>query len=101
PSAGAIATRAPRAQPTIQAAVNAAKTGATVIVSPGQYAEHVVIDNKAITLGSVFVLTGDRSVIDTTHIPATPASAGITVAPGGSGSSIVGLTIRVTPGTSG
>src|SRR4029079_15505021 len=101
PSAGAIATRAPRAQPTIQAAVNAATTGATVIVSPGQYAEHVVIDNKAITLGSEFVLTGDRSVIDTTIIQVDPTSAGVTVAPGGSGASIVGLPTGVTPGTSG
>ena len=93
--------RVPQDQPTIQAAVNAATTGATIIVSPGQYAEHVVINNKVITLASEFLLTGDRAVIDTTVIQVDPTSAGITIAPGGSGSSIVGLTIRVTPGTSG
>lgn len=98
---GARPIRVPQDQPTIQAAVNAATTGATVIVSPGQYAEHVVIDNKAITLGSEFLLSGDRAVIDTTIIQVDPTSAGITIGPGGAGSAVVGLTIRVTPGTSG
>ena len=98
---GARPIRVPQDHPTIQAAVDAATTGATIVVSPGQYAEHVVIDNKVITLGSEFLLTGDRAVIDTTIIQVDPTSAGITVEPGASGTAIVGITIRVTPGTSG
>ena len=62
-------------------------------MSPGQYAEHVVIDNKVITLGSEFLLSGNRAVIDTTIIQVDPTSAGITIAPGAAGTSIVGLTI--------
>jgi serine protease len=54
--------RVPRDQPTIQAAVDVAVGGDTILVAPGTYVENVTIDGKAIDLRSEF---GSRvTVID-------------------------------------
>lgn len=44
--------RVPADQPTVQAAINAAATGDTVLVAPGTYYENLAIDTRQITLTS-------------------------------------------------
>src|SRR3984893_4717295 len=52
PAAAATVIHVPADQPTIQAGINAAKNGDTVLVSPGTYIENINFDGKAITLKS-------------------------------------------------
>jgi hypothetical protein len=59
----------PADQPTIQAGVNAAVDGDTVLVAEGIYHENVVVKNKGITLASHFILDHNidhimRTIID-------------------------------------
>ena len=56
---------------TIQAAVNAAVTGDTVLVARGTYIELVTIDGKDITLASNYINTGDQQDIIETIIEGT------------------------------
>src|SRR6516164_7182077 len=44
--------KVPADQPTIQAAINAANSGDTVLVSPGTYYENINFNGKAITVTS-------------------------------------------------
>jgi len=53
--------------PTIQKAINLATINDTILVYPGVYKENLII-NKAITLGSLFLMTGDMSYISKTII---------------------------------
>src|SRR5580698_6997853 len=51
-SATAATIRVPQDQPTIQAGINAANNGDTVLVSPGTYSEAINFNGKAITVRS-------------------------------------------------
>ena len=62
------AIRVPADHPTIQAAIDAATDGGTVIVSPGVYRESLVLADKTLTLASEHFLTGNSDTIDTTNI---------------------------------
>lgn len=53
---------------TIQSAVNAAADYDTVLVHPGTYIENVHIEAKSLTLGSLFLTTGNQDYIDSTII---------------------------------
>jgi predicted outer membrane repeat protein len=53
---------------TIDSAVNAAEDGDVIIIRPGIYNEHIVIDSKTITLASCFSITGDTAFISNTII---------------------------------
>jgi hypothetical protein len=53
---------------TIQSAVDAAVDYDTVLVHPGRYIENVEVLEKSLTLGSLFLTTGDETYIDSTII---------------------------------
>lgn len=57
----------PGDQPTIQAGINIANDGDTVLVDPGIYGENIIID-KHITVASLLLLTGNTSYINQTII---------------------------------
>ena len=58
----------PAEQPTIQAGINAAVNGDTVLVANGTYLENIKIMGKAITLASHFLMNGDSKHINNTII---------------------------------
>ncbi len=70
--------RVPEDFTTIQAAINAAQNGNTVLVAPGTYAGGITITGKTITLASYFHTTGDPSYINSTTI--SGGTTGVNVA---------------------
>jgi len=66
--AGATVIRVPQDHSTIQAAINAAQDGDTVLVSRGTYSGGLVLSGKTITLASEYINTSDPSDITQTII---------------------------------
>ena len=64
----------PADQPTIQAGINAATTGDTVLVAPETYFENIRFMGKAITLASEFINDSDTSHIFNTIIDGSQAT---------------------------
>lgn len=53
---------------TIQEAINHASDNDTILVSPGTYYEYIVINNKNLVIGSLFLTTNNEDYIDQTII---------------------------------
>lgn len=67
-STSAKILRVPATHPSIQAAINAATHGDTVLVAPGTYFENVIFRGKRIVVASHYLLNGDASFIRSTII---------------------------------
>jgi len=63
----------PSGQPTIQAGINAAINGDTVLVNDGTYYENIRFMGKAITVASEFIMDGDTNHINNTIIDGSQA----------------------------
>jgi parallel beta-helix repeat protein len=84
----------PGEYPTIQAAHDAASSGDTILLQPGVYVEQITI-SKAITLGSLYLTTGDESYISTTILDGGNSSYTISIPSGAEERpTIQGVTIR-------
>jgi len=85
---------------TIQSAINASRSGDTVLVSPGSYIENLSIEGKDITLGSLFLTTQDTSYISSTIIDGNQTGSAFTILNGGDGqTNLIGLTLQNGSGT--
>jgi hypothetical protein len=80
---------------TIQAGIDMASRGDTVLVAPGTYLENISWSGKSITLASHYLPSGDTMYIDSTVIDANHASTGITCTSGVDTTALIcGFTIR-------
>ena len=77
---------------TVQAAIDAAGDGDTVLVRPGTYAGGLVIAGKRITLESEYRRTGDAGLIDRTVL--TGGSPVVSIASSAVGVIVDGLTLK-------
>ncbi|MFQ5824499.1 MAG: FG-GAP-like repeat-containing protein, partial [bacterium] len=96
--ASATIIRVPADYPAIQAGINAASIGDTVLVAPGTYFENIYFNGRNILVGSLFITTGDTSYITRTvidgnknesvvafnHVDSTAILSGFTITNGSS-----------------
>ena len=79
---------------TIQAAIGASSAGDTILVQAGTYNEHINFNGKAVTLGSLFLTTGDDSHIAATIINGSGSGTCVKFTSGESSTSVLsGFTV--------
>jgi predicted outer membrane repeat protein len=84
----------PADQPTIQAGIDAANEGDTVLVNPGTFFENISWGTNNITLASLFLITQDTSFIPQTVIDGNNNGPVIQINGGDSTARICGFTIQ-------
>lgn len=85
----------PADQPTIQAGIDAATNGDTVLVQPGTWVENINFSGKNIVLASLFLTTSDTSYISQTAIDGNHTSSVITFENGEDSTAVLmGFTIQ-------
>jgi hypothetical protein len=101
--AGATILDVPARYATIQAAIDAATNGDTVLVAPGTYLENIAFGTKNIVVAGMYILTRDPSFILNTVIdgsaPTNPDSASCVRITGGQDTSAVLEGFTLTGGT--
>ncbi len=96
----ATTIRVPQDQPTIQAAINAASTGDTILVLPGTYYERIDFLGKNLIVGSLFLTTGNSDYITETIIKKDSLGTVITFSRGETHAAMItGFTIKCGTGT--
>lgn len=98
-----VTRNVPAQYSTIQAAINAAVNGDTVLVAPGTYLENINFRGKNIVVTSTFFLTNDPSIISSTIIdgsnPSQPDSGSCVIICRGEDSTAVLQGFSITRGT--
>jgi hypothetical protein len=93
----------PTDQPTIQAGINAALNGDTVLVAESLYYENIDFNGKAITVASFFLIDGDTSHISNTIIdgsqPSNPNNGSVVYLINGEDTTSVLCGFTITGGT--
>ena len=90
-------------QPSIQAGINAASTGDTVLVAESVYYENINFMGKAITVASHFLIDGDTTHIDSTIIdgslPSHPDTGSVVLFVSGEDTNSILMGFSITNGT--
>ena len=77
-SINANVTIIPIDQPTIQAGINSASDGDTILVNPGTYVENINFNGKNLVIGSLFLITNDTAYISQTVIDGNQSGSVVT-----------------------
>jgi len=103
PLASSGIIRVPEDYPTIQAGIEAASNGNTVLVADGTYFENINFNGKAITVASHFLIDGDETHIGNTIIdgsqPSHPDSGSVVFFISGEDTNSVLCGFTITGGT--
>ena len=91
----AVTINIPNDYSTIQAGIDAANDGDTILISPGIYIENINFNGKNITVGSLFLNTADKFYISQTVIDGNKSGRTVTFENNEtSDSMLIGLTIK-------
>lgn len=83
----------PDQYPTIQQGINASVNGDTILIRPGTYLENILVDNKNLVIGSLFLITADTGYVSQTIIDGNRAGSVFRLSNISSGFVLSGITV--------